>query len=219
MIPAFALRWLDALKARKFERLFSGAEDPFRYSLLEFERRRLETMRRVLSDKRYGAAVEFGCACGHFTRLLAPLCDRLQAMDLASGAVARARQAVRGHAHVEISRGNLRTWEPAEGTVLDLVVLSEILYYLGERNDLLKAVASDPDAYVKPVLERLRRRLAARGRILLAHSYGPGRRADRVRYRLLLESMGMRLVAEEEIAPTGEPGTDNCLVSLLELPS
>lgn len=215
MIPAFVLALVDALKARKFDRMYA-VQDPFRYSALEFEQRRIALMTRLLAGRRYGRAVEFGCAAGHVTLALAPICDRLLAIDLSARAVAQAKERVKGFAHVSVARGNLRTWRASDTQAkFDLIVLSELLYYLGERNDLLKALASSPDDYVKPVLARLVGILAPEGCVLLAHSHAAGRQADRRKYRVFLEELGLRLKAEEAVPPTGEPGTDSCLVSLL----
>ncbi|MEK9144613.1 MAG: SAM-dependent methyltransferase [Elusimicrobiota bacterium] len=211
----FVFRLVDALKRRKFEKMFARA-DPFRYAALEFESRRFKLMARALEGRRYARALEVGCAEGSFTKYLAPLCESLLAMDISSTAVDRARAALGSGARVSFVRANLRDWEPAAGERFDLVVLSEVLYYLGERNDLLKAFAASPDDYVRPVLERVARSLAPRGRVLLAHSYAGELRERRVAYRRILESLGLKLVLEEEVEPTGEAGTDRCLVSLLE---
>lgn len=216
MIPGVFLRLVDALKARKFERMYAG-QDPFHYSALEFEKRRIALMARLLSGRRYENAVEFGCAAGHVTRSLAPLCGKLTAVDLSEGAVAQAKERVKDFQQVSVERGNLRFWKPAdEREKFDLIVLSEILYYLGERNDLLKFFAKSTDEYLLPVLKRLTDALAPGGVLLLAHSHAAGQRPGRERYRVLAERFGLVLKDEQPVPPTGESGTDCCLVSLLE---
>mgnify|MGYP001602211531 CR=1 FL=1 len=212
----FFIRVVDALKRRKFERMFARGADPFRYGALEFESRRFKLMARALEGRGYARALEVGCAEGSFTKHLAPLCESLLAMDISETAVDRAQSALGAGSRVSFVRANLRDWEPAAGERYDLVVISEVLYYLGERNDLLKAFAGSPDDHVRPVLGKVARSLAPGGRVLLAHSYAGELRERRVAYRKILESLGLKLLMEEEVEPTGEPGTDRCLVSLLE---
>jgi hypothetical protein len=64
------------------------------------------------------------------TRLLAPRCDRLLAMDFAAAATARARTELMAFPHVQIKTAGLPEDMP-EGP-FDLIVVSEILYYLAK---------------------------------------------------------------------------------------
>ncbi|MDB5461458.1 MAG: hypothetical protein JWO72_3199, partial [Caulobacteraceae bacterium] len=75
--------------------------------------------------------LELGCAEGHFTRLLAPTSKRVLAMDISQTAVARARQRCRDLPNTDFRCLDLAR-EPLPGT-FDLVVCSEVLYYLGSR--------------------------------------------------------------------------------------
>ena len=212
------LFWIhDALGRRKFEGLFRGTRDPYHYGNLEFEKRRLDLMSQFLKDRRYANALEVGCGEGFFTSRLAPIAGQVLAMDISETALARAHENLGSRSNVSWVRADLRKWSPNGSAEFDLVVLSEILYYLGERNDLFRVVGTSLEDCLRPSLEKLVGHLTKRGRVLLAHSFAPGERSRREAYRKILEKQGLRLLREEEVPPTGEPGTDRCLVSLLEL--
>jgi len=68
MLRTLLVRLLDARKGRKFDKVFAGGADPYRYGRLEFERRRIVLMARCLGGRRYLKALEVGCAVGHVTR-------------------------------------------------------------------------------------------------------------------------------------------------------
>ena len=75
MLRTLLVRLLDARKGRKFDKVFAGGADPYRYGRLEFERRRIVLMARCLGGRRYLKALEVGCAVGHVTRMLSGLCE------------------------------------------------------------------------------------------------------------------------------------------------
>jgi len=214
MFGSLSARLLSWLGRRKFERMFQARGDAFRYRALEFEQRRFELMLRLLGGRSFSRALEVGCAEGDLTERLAPLCGRLLAVDISPTAVGRTRERLADRAQVEVLEAALPDWTPSGS--FDLIVVSEVLYYLGERNDLLKLLRLSR-APLEAALRALRGCLAPGGRILLAHSYGEGQRASRAGYRDALLAMGLALAAEEEVEPTGEAGTDRCMVSLLEV--
>jgi cyclopropane fatty-acyl-phospholipid synthase-like methyltransferase len=61
--------------------------------------------------------------------MLAERCDRVLAYDFERSAVTRARERVRRHRHVDIVSARFPDWRPSGRG--DLVVLSEVAYYLG----------------------------------------------------------------------------------------
>ncbi|MDT7724530.1 MAG: hypothetical protein QOI21_1106 [Actinomycetota bacterium] len=112
----------------RFEELYHGAGDPWAVSASWYERRKREVALASLPRERYASAVEPACGIGVFTRALAARCDELLAFDPVASAVERAREA--GPSGVDIRLGSLPGDLPA-GPV-DLIVFSEILYYLGD---------------------------------------------------------------------------------------
>ncbi|WP_344941855.1 SAM-dependent methyltransferase [Actinomadura miaoliensis] len=116
-----------------FDRRYARAPDPWGLASRWYERRKYAITLASLPRERYRACFEPGCSIGELTRLLAPRCDRLLAVDFAEDAVRQARAAVRDLDHVEVRRSTLPAQLP-DGP-FDLVVVSEILYYLS-RDDL-----------------------------------------------------------------------------------
>ncbi|MFF5259938.1 class I SAM-dependent DNA methyltransferase [Actinomadura viridis] len=116
-----------------FDRRYARAPDPWGLASRWYERRKYAVTLASLPRERYRDCFEPGCSIGELTRLLAPRCDRLLAVDFADDAVRQARAAVRGLDHVEVRRAELPAQLP--GGPFDLIVVSEILYYLS-RDDL-----------------------------------------------------------------------------------
>ena len=208
---------LAPLQRRKFERMHAS-DDPFAYAGKRFELDRLDRMIGLLGGKVFENALEVGCAEGALTERLAVLCRKVTAMDISEGALVKARTRVGPGVRVDWVQGNLMDWDPAARGPFDLVVVSEVLYYLGERNTLMRLTGAG-GRVLEGALARMAGALTPGGRLLLAHSFaGSELRARRVAYREALERLGLVLLREEEVPPTGEEGTDECLLSLLERP-
>ncbi len=114
-----------------FEERYRRVPDPWHFAWDPTERRRFAATVDALPRRRYRHGVEPGCANGELTVLLAPRCDRLDAFDFAPSAVARARDRCAGLDQVHVTEGSFPDAVPAGP--LDLVVLSEIGYYLDRR--------------------------------------------------------------------------------------
>jgi hypothetical protein len=65
------------------------------------------------------------------TRHLAPLADSVLALDISAGAIARANTSWTGPATVEFRQTNIMEYDPHAEGPWDLVVLSDVMYYLG----------------------------------------------------------------------------------------
>ena len=115
----------DALDA-----LHRGDEDPWGVDTRWYERRKRDLLLAVLPRRRFRRAVEVGCSTGALAEALADRCDSLVAMDSSPVAVAAATQRLAGHDHVEVLHGSVPgDWHRA-GAGHDLVVLSEVGYFL-----------------------------------------------------------------------------------------
>lgn len=110
-----------------FERLYADAADPWRLSSSAYEARKYAVTMAALPRSRYARAFEPGCAIGVLSALLAARCDEVVAWDGAASAVEQARGRTSGTA-VMVQQQRIPTAWP-EGT-FDLVVLSELLYFL-----------------------------------------------------------------------------------------
>jgi hypothetical protein len=112
-----------------FERMYE-VPDPWGYEASWYEQRKYAVTVASLPSIRYRRAFEPGCSIGVLTELLALRCDELISWDFHASSAARARDRVAALPHVEVAEGAVPgTWPP--GT-FDLIVLSEIAYYLGD---------------------------------------------------------------------------------------
>jgi SAM-dependent methyltransferase len=121
----------------RFSNLYRAEADPWQVSSRWYERRKRATALAALPDERYGAAVEPACGTGAFTRELGPRCERLLAFDPVPAAVDQARAATAGLPQVRVQIGEVPGDLPAEP--VDLLVYSEILYYLDDE-DLARTI-------------------------------------------------------------------------------
>lgn len=114
-----------------FEARYRRDADPWSFATDPYEREKYaRTLLALEAQPRAERALELGCANGELTALLAPRCDALVALDAAPSAVARARARFTGAPGVEILEATIPEGLP-DGP-WDLVVASEVLYYLGD---------------------------------------------------------------------------------------
>jgi SAM-dependent methyltransferase len=134
-----------------FNDLYAASPDPWGFSSRWYEERKYALTLAILPNARYRRAFEPGCSIGVLTAGLAQRCDALIASDPSVPALAAARGRV--PAHVELILGAVPDHWP-DGA-LDLVVLSEVGYYLGvddlERLVEKVAVSLDPDGHLVAV--------------------------------------------------------------------
>ena len=111
-----------------FDDLYERNPDPWRFESRWYERRKRALIAASLPRERYGSVLEIGCSTGHVTEVLADRSDDVLAVDVAQAAVERARARVGDRARVLVH--DVTTGIP--GGPFDLVVLSEVGYYLTE---------------------------------------------------------------------------------------
>ncbi|EMD23409.1 bifunctional PIG-L family deacetylase/class I SAM-dependent methyltransferase [Amycolatopsis azurea] len=118
-----------------------------------YERRKRTIALAALPSERYGVAVEPACGTGALTVKLAARCDRVHAFDPVPAALSAARNRSAHLSTVDFTAGALPG--DLKGPT-DLVVLSEILYYL-----------SEPD--LTATLDRTLETLRPGGQVLAVH--------------------------------------------------
>lgn len=111
-----------------FDALYSDAADPWGIEQGWYEERKRAVVLAALPRPRYGRAFEPGCASGALSVGLAPRCDELVCWDPAERAVEAARERLVSWSGARVERGALPERAP-DGT-FDLVVASEVVYYL-----------------------------------------------------------------------------------------
>lgn len=112
-----------------FELRYQRHPDPWGFAVDPYERAKYARTIAVLGARRFPRALELGCANGELTALLAPACAGLVALEAAPTAVARAGERFAGVSGVEVRQGLIP--EALPDGPWDLVVASEVLYYLG----------------------------------------------------------------------------------------
>ena len=119
-----------SLDSAYFEDVYARSPDPWGFRTSPYERGKYQATLDVLPRPRYGAALEVGCSIGVFTRLQAGRCDAVLALDASARALAEARRDDADLTHVAFREATLPGDFPAGR--YDLIVLSEVLYYLSE---------------------------------------------------------------------------------------
>lgn len=146
------------MREEYFEGMYAASRDPWGFETRWYEQRKYALTLAALTRERYRNAFEPGCSIGVLTAALAMRCDRLLAVDLVEAAVQQTRRRVAGlpggAGRVDVRRWDMHDeWPEGE---LDLVVVSEVLYYLDR-----------PDA--ERFMARAVHRLADDGEVVLVH--------------------------------------------------
>ncbi|MEQ8349656.1 MAG: class I SAM-dependent methyltransferase [Sneathiellaceae bacterium] len=116
-----------------FERLYRRHADPWGYLSSPYERAKYRHTLQVLPRPRYRAGLEVGCSIGVLGGLLAGRCRDLLGIDFSAVALAQARRRHAGRDGLRFQQCRVPGDFPAGR--FDLIVLSEILYFL-DRQDL-----------------------------------------------------------------------------------
>ena len=123
-------RELIAAKARSFFDDLWARGDPWGLESSQFERERYMRLLAMLDPSGYGRVLEIGCGAGAFSRLLAPLAQRLLALDVSAKAISTAQSALGTLKQVEFRVANIMDYNP-KAEEWNLIVMSETIYYLG----------------------------------------------------------------------------------------
>jgi SAM-dependent methyltransferase len=179
-----------------FEARYQANPDPWAYETSEYERRKYDATLQACGEGPYDRALELGASIGVFSARLASRCRSLVTVDAAPSAVAVARRRLAEMPWVQVRRGAIPEAIPEAS--FDLVVASEILYYL------------EPDVLAR-TLARLRECLATPGRLVAVHWRPPG--AERP---FTAAAVHARLLREEWLSPVLSAPTDDYLLDVLE---
>ncbi|KAA0970720.1 methyltransferase domain-containing protein [Aureimonas fodinaquatilis] len=141
-----------------FEKLFRASGDPWNYRSSRFEAIKRRHLIQACGSRKAGRALEVACANGETSRALLPHCLTLTAVDGAPTALAEARRLTNPNLRIQYRYAVLPQDTPRGP--FDLIVVSEIAYYLSTRalNQLIKA---------------LEHALAPGGRIVILHHLVP----------------------------------------------
>jgi len=138
-----------------FEALFAKGEDPWSYCS-SYEQTKYDQTLSLLPSVAGKRVLEIGCAEGRFTQQLAPLTGTLLVADISEIALARTAERCAGMTNIRYQQMDLASDE-IPGT-FDLIVCSELLYYMGDV------------AALKQIGEKLARALSGGGHLVTAHA-------------------------------------------------
>ena len=113
-----------------FERQYQRAPDPWQLESRWYDQRKYAVSTALLTRRQYRAGFEPGCSVGVLSQALAARCDRLLCWDLAEAAVKAAKERLHDLPHVQVEHRAIPLDWPTGS--FDLIVFSEILYYLGD---------------------------------------------------------------------------------------
>ncbi|BFM03469.1 class I SAM-dependent methyltransferase [Psychrobacter alimentarius] len=168
-----AIAHSDTYSETYFDALYSDNTDPWHYQTRWYEKRKRDMCLAVLPQNQYDNAIELGCGNGVFSELLARRCQALVSIDGNQQAVALAKQRLANSFHVKVIQGVIpRTLStlsnilldaypladdsPTHQSPFDLIVISEILYYLSP-------------ADIDTVITWIQQNLAIGGTLLCCH--------------------------------------------------
>ncbi len=134
------------LRADYFDAIYASAADPWGFEDRWYEQRKYAISLAQLPAARYRRAFEPGCSVGVLTQMLARRCDALLACDIAEAAVRTAAERTRELPHVRVEQRDIAGQWPSGR--FDLIVFSEILYYLGHHD--LEQVLENAAAALEP---------------------------------------------------------------------
>lgn len=119
---------MSPMSTADFEALYRTDSDPWRYRSSTYERRKYEATLAACGPGPFQSALELGASIGVFSAMLVPHCASLITIDAAPTAVRAARARLVAEPAAEILLGEIPAAIPV--CDYDLVVASEILYYL-----------------------------------------------------------------------------------------
>ncbi|MDM0073807.1 class I SAM-dependent methyltransferase [Variovorax sp. J2P1-59] len=115
-----------------FAGLYGASDDPYQLRTRWYEERKRNLLLAALPEQRYQHAYEPGCGIGELTLALSKRCDQLLAADFSQRAVEIAAQRTRGLRNVQVEQHSLPDDWPHDAGPFDLIVLSELGYFLDE---------------------------------------------------------------------------------------
>ncbi len=133
-----------------FDQLYANDPDPWKFATSDYERDKYSATLAALPRPRYISAFEVGCSIGVLTQQLAARCDQVLAVDVAQAALQNAAARCKDLPGIRFARMVVpQDWPEGK---FDLILFSEVLYYLGAGERLAAARLSlqglAPDAAI-----------------------------------------------------------------------
>ena len=205
-------RDLVSRKAHAFFEDLWKRGDPWEFETSEFEHRRCARLLEIVAGRRYAKALEIGCGAGILTRLLAPIADRVVALDVSTTAIERAKATQSQPGSLEFRVANIMEYDVRAEGPWDLVVFSDTICFLGWLYSFFDVgwLAMEIFAATRPG-----------GRLLLPNCFGGAEdylmRPWLIRtYRDLFVNVGYQVEMEESFRGTKNSVEIEMLITLFE---
>jgi len=146
--------------SQAFDQLYRAIPDPYGTTLpyYRYQRLKYERILALLSEKRFQRVLDVGCGLGVMTRMLASRAEQIIGVDVSESALDQARVLSARHANICYEAGDIAQLVALRQEPFDLIVITDVLYYLPLTEPLLKSICSSVEAL-----------LATDGLLLLAH--------------------------------------------------
>jgi cyclopropane fatty-acyl-phospholipid synthase-like methyltransferase len=148
----------QSLAPEYFDALYTANPDPWNFEASPYERAKYALTLNAMRKPRYRSALEVGCSIGVLTRSLASRCDTVIAVDASSTPIVEARRRCADLPGVSFDQ--MFAPEQWPGGVFDLILLSEVVYYLSPED-------------VGRLTARVAQSLPVGGSVILVHWTGP----------------------------------------------
>lgn len=120
----------STLSREYFDGLYQSSVDPWNFETSDYEQAKYRETLLALPKPRYQSAFEVGCSIGVLTALLAERCDLLLAADIAAEPLKVAGKRCASLEAVSFAQMQVpKDWPKGD---FDLILLSEVVYYLDE---------------------------------------------------------------------------------------
>jgi cyclopropane fatty-acyl-phospholipid synthase-like methyltransferase len=110
-----------------FAQLYQSNPDPWGFQTDPYERDKYRHTLEALAGHRFASGLEVGCSIGVLTRMLAPACNTLLAIDIVDQPLEAAAKRCSDQPWVRFQRMQVPDEWPDRR--FDLIVLSEVLYF------------------------------------------------------------------------------------------
>jgi trans-aconitate methyltransferase len=115
-------------RAAVFDALYLGNPDPWAFRSSAYESAKYSATLAALPRDHYRIGIEIGCSIGELTSRLAPRCDFMLGVDVSAVAIAEAKRHHGERQDIAFIVAEVPAFWP--GIRADLIVLSELLYFL-----------------------------------------------------------------------------------------
>ncbi len=118
----------ESRSAAHFQRIYEASPDPWGFASNPYEQEKYQRTVQALGGRRFASGLEIGCSLGFLTRMLAPRCEALLGVDLVEQPLEAARARCADQPGVSFQQMRVPgEWPDGRW---DLIVLSEVLYFL-----------------------------------------------------------------------------------------